>query len=107
MLKRNPGLPGGFRTQGEIMSTTYYVKRIIVGSLLSGSVALAGLGLSMGTAQAFNPQPDPPSKVASMHPVNPGEIRGFDPQPDPPALNPGVIRGFNPQPEPPVVPAVR
>jgi len=55
---------------------------------------LAGLGLSMGTAQAFNPQPDPP-----------GKIRGFDPQPDPP----GVIHGFNPQPEPPVrsAPAVR
>ncbi|MGX9791376.1 hypothetical protein [Mycobacterium sp. MMS18-G62] len=62
------------------------MKRIIVGALVSGSVALAGLGLSMGTAQAFNPQPDPP-----------GKIRGFDPQPDPP----GVIRGFNPQPEPP------
>jgi hypothetical protein len=87
------------------MSTTHYVKRIIVGSLLSGSVALAGLGLSMGTAQAFNPQPDPPGKVA---PVNPGEIHGFNPQPDPPgrpAFNPGVIRGFNPQPEPPGVPA--
>jgi hypothetical protein len=73
------------------MSTTDNVKRIIIGSLLSGTIALAGLGLSMGTAQAFNPQPDPP-----------GKIRGFDPQPDPPALNPGVIRGFNPQPEPPV-----
>ena len=81
------------------MSTTHNVKRIIVGALLSGSVALAGLGLSMGTAQAFDPQPEPP-----------GKIRGFDPQPDPPAsvpssrLNPGVIRGFNPQPEPPVLP---
>jgi hypothetical protein len=79
------------------MSTTHNVKRIIVGSLLTGGVALAGLGLSMGTAQAFNPQPDPPGKVASAHPNNPGEIRGFNPQPDPP----GVIRGFNPQPEPP------
>jgi hypothetical protein len=69
------------------MSTTHSVKRIIVGSLLSGGVALAGLGLSMGTAHAFHPQPDPP-----------GKIRGFDPQPEPP----GVIRGFNPQPEPPV-----
>ena len=88
------------------MSTTHSVKRIIVGSLLSGSVALAGLGLSMGTAQAFDPQPDPPGKVASTHPVNPGEIHGFNPQPDPPgrpALNPGVIRGFDPQPDPPAV----
>jgi hypothetical protein len=81
------------------MSTTHNVKRIIVGALLSGSVALAGFGLSMGPAQAFDPQPEPP-----------GKIRGFDPQPDPPAsvpssrLNPGVIRGFNPQPEPPVLP---
>ena len=80
------------------MSTTHNLKRIIVGALLSGSVALAGLGLSMGTAQAFNPQPDPPGKVAATQRVNPGEMRGFDPQPDPP----GVIRGFNPQPEPPV-----
>ena len=55
------------------MSTTDNVKRIIIGSLLSGTIALAGLGLSMGTAQAFNPQPDPP-----------GKIRGFDPQPEPP-----------------------
>ena len=80
------------------MSTTHNMKRFIVGSLLSGSVAVAGLGLRMGTAQAFNPQPDPPGKVAATYGVNPGEIRGFDPQPDPP----GVIRGFNPQPEPPV-----
>jgi hypothetical protein len=41
------------------MSTTHNVKRIIVGALLFGGVALAGLGLSMGTAQAFDPQPDP------------------------------------------------
>jgi hypothetical protein len=92
------------------MSTTHNVKRIIVGALLFGGVALAGLGLSMGTAQAFDPQPEPPGKVAPSHKLSPGEIRGFDPQPDPPAsvpssrLNPGVIRGFNPQPEPPVLP---
>jgi len=80
------------------------MKRIIIGALLSGSIALAGLGLSMGTAQAFNPQPDPPGKVATSPITNPGVIRGFNPQPDPPgkpSLNPGVIRGFNPQPEPP------
>jgi hypothetical protein len=62
------------------------MKRIIIGALLSGSVALAGLGLSMGTAQAFNPQPEPPGKVASQQHVNPGEINGFNPQPDPPGL---------------------
>jgi len=60
------------------------MKRIIVGALLSGSVALAGLGLSMGTAQAFDPQPDPPGKVAPTHRLSPGEIHGFNPQPDPP-----------------------
>ena len=81
------------------------MKRIIIGGLLSGSIALAGFGLSMGTAQAFNPQPDPPGKVASSPITNPGVIRGFNPQPDPPGkvwLNPGLIRGFDPQPEPPI-----
>jgi len=62
------------------------MKRIIVGALLSGSVALAGLGLGMGTAQAFDPQPDAPGKVAPTHRLNPGEIHGFNPQPDPPGL---------------------
>jgi len=62
---------------------------------------VAGLGLSMGTARAFVPQPDPPGKSESSPRLNPGAIPGFDPQPDPP----GVIRGFNPQPEPPVHPA--
>ncbi len=38
----------------------------------------------MGTAQAFDPQPEPPGKVAPAQKLNPGEIRGFDPQPDPP-----------------------
>ena len=50
------------------------MKRIIISGLLTGGIALAGLGLSMGTAQAFNPQPDPPGK-----PIN-----AFNPQPDPP-----------------------
>jgi hypothetical protein len=63
------------------MSTTRSVKRIIVGALLSGGVVLGGLGLGMGTANAFNPQPDPP-----------GVIRGFDPQPEPPFL-PSVKQG--------------
>ena len=68
------------------MSTTHNVKRIIVGALLSGSVALAALGLSMGTAQAFDPQPDPPGKVAPSHRLSLGEIHGFNPQADPPGL---------------------
>jgi hypothetical protein len=76
------------------MSTAHNMKRIVVGALLAGSVALAGLGLSMGTAQAFNPQPDPPGKVESLQRVNPGEIHGFNPQPEPPGLPaPAVQRG--------------
>ncbi|MDT5183175.1 MAG: hypothetical protein QOJ20_4995 [Mycobacterium sp.] len=74
------------------MSTTHNVKRIIVGALLSGSVALAGLGLSVGTAQAFDPQPDPPGKVAPSHRVNPGEIHGFNPQPEPPVVPAAVAQ---------------
>jgi hypothetical protein len=74
------------------MMSTHSVKRIVVGALLSGSVALAGLGLSMGTAQAFNPQPDPPGKVAVAQRVNPGEIHGFNPQPDPPGLPASVVQ---------------
>jgi hypothetical protein len=65
------------------MTTTHSVKRMLVGALLSGGIAVAGLGLSAGSAQAFNPQPEPPGK-----PLSPGTIQGFNPQPDPP----GVIR---------------
>jgi hypothetical protein len=74
------------------MMSSHNMKRIVVGALLSGSVALAGLGLSMGTAQAFNPQPDPPGKVAAAQRVNPGEIQGFNPQPDPPGLPASVVQ---------------
>jgi hypothetical protein len=66
------------------MSATQILKRIIVGALLSGSVVLAGLGLSMGTAHAFDPQPDPPGESVSSPRLNPGGIRGFNPQPEPP-----------------------
>ena len=68
------------------MSTIENVTRIVAGALLSGGVALAALAMSAGTAQAFNPQPDPPGKVAYQQHVNPGEIQGFNPQPDPPGL---------------------
>ena len=66
------------------MNANHTVKRIIVGALLFGGVTLAGLGLSMGTAQAFDPQPDPPGKSEISQKLNPGVIRGFDPQPEPP-----------------------
>lgn len=35
------------------MNTTHNLKRIIAGTLLSGGVAVAGLGLAAGTAQAL------------------------------------------------------
>ena len=60
------------------------MKKIIFGALLSGSIALAGLGLSAGTAKAFDPQPDPPGETTSAPRLNPGVIRGFNPQPEPP-----------------------
>ena len=41
------------------MNTTN-VKKMIIAGLLSGSAALAGLGMATGTASAFNPQPEPP-----------------------------------------------
>jgi hypothetical protein len=44
------------------MNTTHHLTKIIGGALLSGAVALAGFGLSSGTAHAFNPQPDPPGR---------------------------------------------
>jgi hypothetical protein len=37
-------------------------------ALLAGGIALAALGLASGTANAFNPQPDPPGKpIAASH----------------------------------------
>jgi hypothetical protein len=88
MLKSNPGNRKTSRPQGNNM------KRLIVAALMSGSVALAGFGLSMGTAQAFDPQPDPPGKSESSPRLNPGVIRGFNPQPEPPTgLAPTIQRG--------------
>jgi hypothetical protein len=74
------------------MSTTENVKRIVAGALLTGGVALAGLAMSAGTAQAFNPQPDPPGKVAYQQHLNPGEIQGFNPQPDPPGMPDSAVQ---------------
>ncbi|HZN83455.1 MAG TPA: hypothetical protein VFC01_27790 [Mycobacterium sp.] len=41
------------------MNTTHNLKKVIVGALLSGGVALAGLGLTTGTAQAAPQGPGP------------------------------------------------
>ncbi|MDT5016133.1 MAG: hypothetical protein QOD39_2293 [Mycobacterium sp.] len=67
------------------MVATQPQKRIAAGVLLSGGLALAALGLGAGTAQAFDPQPDPP-----------GTERGFNPQPEPPVR---AITGVHPQQE--------
>jgi hypothetical protein len=65
------------------------MKKMIFGALLSDSISLAGLGLSTGTAQAFDPQPDPPGETTSAPRLNPGAIRGFNPQPEPPVRSAG------------------
>jgi len=63
-------------------------KKFVGKALLSGGVGLVGLGLASGTAQAFDPQPDPPGKPVAVA-VNP------------PSLDKSATVGFNPQPEPP------
>jgi len=41
------------------MNTSHNFKKMIVGALLSGGVALAGFGLTAGTAQAAPDRPGP------------------------------------------------
>jgi hypothetical protein len=50
---------------------THNVKKMAGKVVVSGGLALAALGLAAGTAQAFNPQPDPPGKPSAVS-VNPG-----------------------------------
>ncbi|WP_155948598.1 hypothetical protein [Mycobacterium sp. URHB0044] len=51
-------------------------------TLLAGGFALAALGLASGTAQAFNPQPEPPTKPSSVigNPVQERSIIAVHPQ---------------------------
>jgi hypothetical protein len=61
------------------MIATREMKKMAAKALLSGGLALVGLGLASGTAQAFNPQPDPPGRQAAVA-VNPqpeGPERGI------------------------------
>jgi hypothetical protein len=55
--------------------------------LLAATAACAAIVALPASAQAFNPQPDPPGVQANML-LHPGVTVGFNPQPDPP----GVIR---------------
>jgi hypothetical protein len=71
------------------MITTHDMKKLAGKALLATGVALVALGLASGTAQAFNPQPEPP--------VKPGTAQGFDPQPEPPGANRSII-AVHPQP---------
>jgi hypothetical protein len=45
------------------MITPQTMKTMAGKALLSGGIALAALGMASGTANAFNPQPDPPGKI--------------------------------------------
>ena len=42
------------------MNTTDDMKKMAAKVVVSGSLALAAMGLASGTAHAWNPQPDPP-----------------------------------------------
>jgi hypothetical protein len=67
----------------QTMHTT--LKKMIAGALLSSGVAVAGFALATGTANAFNPQPDPPGRI--FHPNTKSPVRAFNPQPDPPGIH--------------------
>ena len=49
---------------------THNLKKTAAKAILTSVAALAGLGLASGTAQAFDPQPDPPSnpRVTTVNP---------------------------------------
>ncbi|MDR3660983.1 MAG: hypothetical protein P4L86_11425 [Mycobacterium sp.] len=79
------------------MIITDNIKKMAGMTLLSGSLTLVGLGLAAGTANAFNPQPDPPGKpipvTIQQQFTSPGMVRGFNPTPEPPKVVAGSIRG--------------
>ena len=77
------------------MNHTHHLTRMIAGALLSGGVALTGLGLATahaspaiyGPIPAGQPQPDPPGRpISASHdqPESPIVRIGAQPQPDPP-----------------------
>ena len=73
---------------------THRTVKLIAGALLSGGLTVTGLGLATGTANAFNPQPDPPGRHFSIFQREPSTA--FNPQPDPPGRHlphlPSILR---------------
>ena len=77
------------------MITTHVIPKVAGKALIAGAVALVGLGLASGTAQAFDPQPEPPGTEVGFNPQPEPPVKrvGFDPQPDPPGtVKVGIIR---------------
>jgi len=60
---------------GNTITTTRSLKRIIAGALLSGGVAVAGMGLSAGIAEAETPPGGPNTWCPGDPPVATGNIR--------------------------------
>lgn len=60
---------------------TTNIKKAAGTALLSGGLTLIGFGLASGTAQAFNPQPEPPTKPSvsvQTHITSPTSIGGVN-----------------------------
>lgn len=77
------------------MITTHNIKKVAGAALLSGAFSLVGLGLASGTAQAFNPQPEPPThpNISVQQTTPQGSIRGFNPTTSPSKVTAGGVRG--------------
>lgn len=71
--------------KGNDMITSYTIKTTAAKALLTGSLALIGVGLASGNASAFNPQPEPPTAPSTVSApsefVGPIPVRGVHPAP--------------------------
>jgi hypothetical protein len=69
--------------------------KLVGKALLAGGIAFAALGLASGTAQAFNPQPEPPTKPSSVidNPVQERSIIAVSPQQERPRTQISVQGG--------------
>jgi hypothetical protein len=68
------------------MTTSNTIKKMVGKTVLTAGLALAGLAFATGTAQAFNPQPEPPGKPMFVPQPDPPGKPLFVPQPDIPGL---------------------